>query len=117
MTRPVRLRLSRKKGFDLQKLSRETNGLPARVVARPSQYGNPFKVGASIDPCQDDWQRLVDTPPLELIRNLHSFEFKVTPEIAVELHRQWLQMMMNADEKAFAAWFVRPDVIGWESLA
>jgi hypothetical protein len=45
MVRPVRLQLSRRKGFDLQALSRETNGLEAVNVARPSRWGNPFKVG------------------------------------------------------------------------
>lgn len=44
MTGPVRLQLSRRKGFDLQALSRETNGLPAVNVARPSKWGNPFTV-------------------------------------------------------------------------
>lgn len=43
--KPVRLQLSRKKGFDLQALSLETNGLPAVSVARPSKWGNPFRVG------------------------------------------------------------------------
>lgn len=42
---PVRLRLSRARGFDLQALSRETNGLPAVNVARPGPWGNPFVVG------------------------------------------------------------------------
>ena len=45
MTAPVRLRLSRAKGFDLQAHSLATNGLPAFNVARPSIFGNPFKVG------------------------------------------------------------------------
>ena len=39
---PVRLRLSRAKGFNLQALSQATNGLPAVNVARPSKWGNPF---------------------------------------------------------------------------
>jgi hypothetical protein len=43
--RPVRLQLSRRKGFDLQALSRATNGLPARNVARPSTWGNPYRIG------------------------------------------------------------------------
>lgn len=43
--RPVRLRLSRKKGFDLQALSRELNGLDAVSVARPTKWGNPYVVG------------------------------------------------------------------------
>lgn len=45
MTKPVRLQLSRRKGFDLQALSRATNGLPAVNVARPGPWGNPFIVG------------------------------------------------------------------------
>lgn len=42
MTTPIRLHLSRAKGFDLQLLSRTTNGLPAKSVARPGAFGNPF---------------------------------------------------------------------------
>ncbi len=42
---PVRLQLSRKKGFDLQALSLATNGLPAVNVARPSVWGNRWKIG------------------------------------------------------------------------
>jgi len=44
MTLPVRLQLSRKKGFDLQVLSRATNGLEAVNCARPGPFGNPFTV-------------------------------------------------------------------------
>ena len=43
--KPVRLQLSRRKGFDLQALSQATNGLPAHGVARPGPWGNPFVVG------------------------------------------------------------------------
>ena len=42
--KPVRLQLSRRSGFDLQAQSRDRNGLPARSVARPSKWSNPFKV-------------------------------------------------------------------------
>jgi hypothetical protein len=31
------------KGFELQKMSRAANGLPAVVVSRPSVWGNPFR--------------------------------------------------------------------------
>jgi len=41
MTSPVRLQLSRRKGFELQALSVATNGLQAVNVARPSKFGNP----------------------------------------------------------------------------
>ena len=42
--KPVRLQLKRIKGFNLQDLSRSTNGLEAVVVSRPSRWGNPYKV-------------------------------------------------------------------------
>jgi hypothetical protein len=44
---PVRLQLSRRKGFDLQALSLATNCLPAVNVARPTKWGNPFNLKAS----------------------------------------------------------------------
>jgi hypothetical protein len=44
MTAPVRLRLSRRAGFDLQALSLATNGLPAVKVDRSTMFGNPFVV-------------------------------------------------------------------------
>lgn len=40
--KPVRLQLSRRKGFDLQALSQATNGLTAISVARPGRWGNPY---------------------------------------------------------------------------
>lgn len=46
--RPIRLQLSRKKGFSLQALSLATNGLPAINVARPSRWGNPYYEGCGI---------------------------------------------------------------------
>ena len=42
---PVRLRLSRAKGFNLQEHSRAVNGLDAVKVDRSTGYGNPFVVG------------------------------------------------------------------------
>jgi hypothetical protein len=42
MIRPIRLQLSRKKGFNLQALSRQTNGLLAVNCARPGKWGNPY---------------------------------------------------------------------------
>lgn len=49
MTKPVRLQLSRRAGFNLQALSRKTNGLAAVKVARRSMFGNPFPVSMAID--------------------------------------------------------------------
>ncbi len=45
MTKPVRLQLSRRAGFDLQAHSLAVNGLPAVNCARPGPLGNPFIVG------------------------------------------------------------------------
>jgi hypothetical protein len=45
MTKPLRLQLSRRRGFDLQEASRAANGLPAINVARPGRWGNPYVVG------------------------------------------------------------------------
>jgi len=45
MSGPVRLQLSRKRGFNLQAASRAINGRDAVNVARPSKFGNPFIVG------------------------------------------------------------------------
>lgn len=44
MSAPRRLRLLRRRGFDLQAQSRSINGLPAVGVARPGVWGNPFVV-------------------------------------------------------------------------
>lgn len=44
MTRPVRLQLSRKARFNLQRVSVALNGLPARSVARPGKFGNRYVV-------------------------------------------------------------------------
>lgn len=44
MTAPIRLRLSRAKGFDLQAHSIATNGLAAMSVSRPGKWGNPYRV-------------------------------------------------------------------------
>jgi hypothetical protein len=40
--KPVRLQLSRRKGFNLQEHSLATNGLSAVNVARPGRWGNPY---------------------------------------------------------------------------
>jgi hypothetical protein len=42
---PQRIQLSRKKGFNLQAASLALNGLPAVNCARPTEWGNPYRVG------------------------------------------------------------------------
>lgn len=49
MSQPVRIRLSRAGGFNLQEHSKKVNGLEAVHVARPGPWGNPFIVGKDGD--------------------------------------------------------------------
>lgn len=48
MTKPLRLQLSRKKGFNLQASSIAANGFTAVNVARPGKWGNPYYPGSGI---------------------------------------------------------------------
>lgn len=77
--KPVRLQLSRSKGFNLQKLSRETNGLEAMNVSRPSKWGNPWVVGKTVD------DRITGTGVV------HDVVFIITPEFAVSQYRLWMR--------------------------
>ena len=43
-SRPQRLQVSRRRGYDLQAASRALNGLPAKLVTRPGRWGNPFAI-------------------------------------------------------------------------
>lgn len=52
MMKPLRLQLSRKKGFNLQAASMAQNGLEAVNVARPSRWGNPWVVGQIACSCR-----------------------------------------------------------------
>lgn len=45
MSRPVRIQLSRKRGFNLQAVSLATNGLEAVKVDRTTMWGNRWQVG------------------------------------------------------------------------
>ena len=52
MTIPVRLKLSRTKGFNLQAHSLAVNGLSAVNVARPGKWGNWFRIGETACGCR-----------------------------------------------------------------
>lgn len=43
--KPQRIQLCRRRGFRLQAVSLELNGLPAVNCARPGKWGNPCRVG------------------------------------------------------------------------
>ena len=74
---PVRLQLSRRRGFSLQAVSQAVNGLPAVVVARPSKWGNPYRIAPAVE-CQG-----VRIP-------------EITAETAVVLYREWLERAVAA---------------------
>ncbi|RVQ13208.1 DUF4326 domain-containing protein [Sinorhizobium meliloti] len=61
MTKPVRLQLSRSKGFNLQAHSTSINGLEVVHVGRPGPWGNPFVVGKHGDAsyCVDLYKALL----------------------------------------------------------
>jgi len=44
MAGPLRIQVSRRKGFDLQAASHALNGLPAKLITRPGKWGNPFTI-------------------------------------------------------------------------
>lgn len=68
---PTRIQLSRRKGFDLQALSLETNGLPAVKVARPTRWGNPVVVnemrGMGAQAATEAYRRWLTKGPASLL--------------------------------------------------
>lgn len=84
MADPVRIQLSRKKGFRLQEASRAINGLEAVRVSRPGKWGNPHRVLPAFVSCG------VTFP-------------EVTQRGAVYLFRQdWLNRLERHPERALA---------------
>lgn len=81
MIAPVRLRLSRARGFDLQATSRALNGLPAMNCARPGRFGNLWRVGLVACGCRSAG---------ECSHNTFNRE---TAAEAVAEHRYWLGQM------------------------
>lgn len=77
MTAPVRLQLSRRKGFNLQALSHATNGLDAVRVARPGAWGNPFRVAPRIE------EEGIVIP-------------EITRESAVTLYREYIERCLSS---------------------
>lgn len=80
--KPIRLQLSRRKGFELQALSRATNGLAAVNVARPARWSNPWRIGAPLDWLIPEGGK----GPLEKAAP----GAIVTREIAIEQFRRWV---------------------------
>jgi hypothetical protein len=76
MSRPQRMQLSRKAGFNLQAASAALNGLPAKRITRPGPWGNPFTI--------DD------------VANRYGLDPDAAQAKAVALCGQWLRGTLDA---------------------
>jgi hypothetical protein len=99
---PVRIQLSRKRGFNLQEVSRAINGLPAVSVARPGKWGNPH-----------DWREWRENCPANIVEwEGVGFRDQWCREMAVDAYREDLEEGLLPDPrelrgKNLACWCVR----------
>lgn len=87
MTNSIRLRLSRAKGFDLQLMSRTANGLPARSVARPGPFGNPWSC-----------QKPHGCPHLPTYNRGTDADGKPEMSCCVDTFREWVRQGLAGEE-------------------
>lgn len=72
MNKPVRLQLSRRKGFNLKRLSERTNGLRCFRCIRPGRWSNPFRVGIEAKTAAEAFAMFrAALPRLMIERGLH----------------------------------------------
>ncbi len=90
--KPVRIQLSRKRGFNLQEYSKSINGLECVNVARPSKYGNPFKIVGDMIYGDAGHRRKILSKWIYIEPDQNNFVDWSKPmnEIAVSLHINWL---------------------------
>lgn len=74
---PERIQLRRTKGFNLQGVSRDLNGLYAMKVDRGTLWGNPFKVGkdGTAEQCVRLFRKLLTDGNFDLGSNHKLFVF------------------------------------------
>ena len=89
--KPQRIQLSRKAGFNLQEASLKLNGLPAVNCARPSRWGNPWKVGkdGTVDYCVDRYKRFIEG---------NRWSFPTKKNIEDELHGKNIACYCDLDQ-------------------
>lgn len=88
---PVRLELSRTKGFSLAEESRRANGLPAAVVTRVTKWGNPYVVGrdGTRAECVDRYETLVEAA----IRSLdYTAPTRAEQAVVEAVRRDWHEL-------------------------
>lgn len=83
--RPIRLQLSRGRGFDLQSISRNFNGLDAVNVTRAGRWGNPFVVTDKIEPGKGAGGMYIAVPTVEDAVECFRLMLGEKPEFVVEI--------------------------------
>lgn len=81
MTQPVRIQLSRRKGFRLQEHSLALNGLHAVKVDRTTRWGNPFRVTDLLEELTDEAEKHGAPLPTNadaVFASLYDFELALT---------------------------------------
>jgi hypothetical protein len=94
---PARLRMLRKKGFDLQKASRWANGRAAVLVSRPSAFGNPFYIGGFHKVCLAvgsersplGWRMITANPEIADASFTHVRDAATAVRLYVDFLRAW----------------------------
>lgn len=82
MTKPIRLQLSRRKGYSLQAAAIAANGLAAVNVARPSAWGNPYRVGEfftqaeAVEAFRERWDMMLSARKFSARRSLDELRGK-----------------------------------------
>lgn len=100
MTKPIRIRLSRARGFRLQAVSEAINGLPAVNVTRPSKWGNPYKVAPAFESAGFKFPEITQQGSVDLFRERY--------EIALSQYQHTRDAMEELRGKNLACW-CRPD--------
>lgn len=90
--KPLRIKRSRVKGFNLQEYSKSLNGLECVVVSRPSKWGNPYQIMKDEESktfCV--WQVFKGSQVLIA----WAIPEKMALELALEKYRQYIEKHIN----------------------
>lgn len=98
--KPVRIQLSRRKGFNLQAASMKLNRLPAVKVDRTTRYGNPFVVG-EIPP--EPFARYCKTVRVETAAQAVDL-FRQATVAALKVHDSSIECLLELRGKNLACW-------------
>lgn len=88
MKEPVRLQLSRRKGFDLQAASAAINGLPAVNCARPGKWGNIFIVSPTVRAGSKSGAIYITVPTIDEAVEVYEVYLRQQPEFVEEMRRE-----------------------------